>query len=379
MTVSQDSRHDDRHNGVNGHQSQANKWSTPGRAAYDFRSDFVTSPTMSMLESIVNTTLLDDEMMEDPTTNSFQEWMAHLTGHERALLTYSGTMSNQVALRTALTTPPYSILADHRGHIINMEAGGAATVCGALIRGVIPSNGHHLTLEDIEKHFIFAKDIYDCPTRVISLENTLFGTVMPLEEVRSISAWAKSQDPPVHLHLDGARLWEAVAAGAGTLRDFCQLCDSVSLCFTKGLGAPIGSVLVGNTAFITRARWMRKLFGGGLRQTGIISAPMRVALEEVFLGGKLKRCQVKAQHLSRFWKQLGGTLAMPTETNMMWMNLNDGKVNKKAFQKTAKQLGLVVHEKERLEGRLVIHYQISDEAIEKMEKAMAAAFDIIEF
>ncbi|KAK8054814.1 hypothetical protein PG993_000041 [Apiospora rasikravindrae] len=329
-----------------------NHWCTPGRAAYDFRSDFVTSPTLSMLESIANTTLLDDEMMEDPTTNSFQEWMAHLTGHEKALLTYSGTMSNQVALRTALVTPPYSILADHRGHILNMEAGGAATVCGALIHGVVPANGHHLTLEDIKKHFVFKKDIYDCPTRVISLENTLFGTIMPLDEVRAIREWAKGQEPPVHMHLDGARLWEAVAAGAGSLREFCECFDSVSLCFTKGLGAPIGSVLIGDAAFITRARWMRKLFGGGLRQTGIISAPMRVAVQEVFLGGKLKR---------------------PTETNMVWMDLNDGKVQKKVFQRVARELGLMVHEKERLEGRLVVHYQISDDAIGKLKTAMAAA------
>ncbi|EHA23498.1 hypothetical protein CBS63078_1593 [Aspergillus niger] len=350
-----------------------NNWSTPGRAAYDFRSDFVTSPNMSMLESIVNTTLLDDEMMEDPTTNYFQEWMAQLTGHERALLTYSGTMSNQVALRTALTTPPYSILADHRSHILNMEAGGAATVCGALIHGVIPANGHHLTLEDIKKHFVFKKDIYDCPTRVISLENTLFGTIMPLDEIRDISMWAKTQDPPVHMHLDGARLWEAVAAGAGALSEFCACFDSVSLCFTKGLGAPIGSVIVGNTEFITRARWMRKLLGGGLRQTGIISAPMCVALEEVFLGGKLKRCQERAKYISTMWERLGGSLLRPTETNMMWMNLNDGNVDKKAFQKVAKELGLKVHEKERLEGRLVVHYQISDDAIKKLEIAMRAA------
>ncbi|KAJ3492504.1 hypothetical protein NLG97_g5349 [Lecanicillium saksenae] len=350
-----------------------NNWATPGKAAYDFRSDFVTSPTTSMLDSIVNTTLLDDEMMEDPTTNDFQEYMAHLTGHKKALLTYSGTMSNQVALRAALLTPPYSILADHRAHIINMEAGGAATVCGAMLQGIIPANGHHLTLEDVKKHFIFKKDIYDCPTRIISLENTLFGTVMPLEEVRAISQWAKAQDPPVHMHLDGARLWEAVTAGAGTLREFCECFDSVSLCFTKGLGAPIGSVIVGNEKFIERARWMRKLFGGGLRQTGIISAPMKVAIQEVFLGGKLKKAQEKAKAISAMWERLGGTLAKPTETNMLWMDLNNGVPDKKVFQQVAKELGLMVHTKERLEGRLVIHYQISDDAVDKLAIAMAAA------
>ena len=143
----------------NGNEKRINHWLTPGQAAFDFRSNFVISPTINMLKSIISTTLLDDEMMEDPTTNNFQELMANLTGHEKVLLTYSGTMSNQVALCTALTTQPYSILADHRSHIINMEAGGAATVCGALISGITPSNGHHLTLEDVKKHFTVKADI----------------------------------------------------------------------------------------------------------------------------------------------------------------------------------------------------------------------------
>ena len=134
-------------------------WLSPGQAAYDFRSDYVTSPTLSMLESIISTTLRDDVMMEDPTTNSFQNWIAGLTGHEDALLTCTGTMSNQVALRTALITAPYAILTDHRSHILTMEGGGPAVVCSALIQAVIPSNGHHMTLGDVKKHAIIDADI----------------------------------------------------------------------------------------------------------------------------------------------------------------------------------------------------------------------------
>ena len=285
----------------------------------------------------------------------------------------SGTMSNQVSLRTALAQSPYAILTDYRSHILNMEAGGAATVCNALIQGVIPSNGHHLTLHDIRKHASVKYDIYECPTRVISLENTLFGTIMPLDEVQAISAWAKNQSPPIHLHLDGARSWEVVAAGAGSLMDFCICFDSVSLCFSKGLGTPIGSIIVGNKTFITRARLIRKLLRAGLRQAGIITAPARIAVQEVFIGGKLKVSQANARYITQVWENLGGRLAQPTETNMVWLDLDDDSVDREAFQQLARENGLKVHTKERLQGRLVVHYQISKEAITRLSEIMKMA------
>ncbi|KAJ8123793.1 hypothetical protein ONZ43_g336 [Nemania bipapillata] len=292
-------------------------WADLNQSAFDFRSDYVTTPNAAMLQSIICTTLKDDVMMEDSTTNEFQNFIAGLTGHESSLLVLSGTMGNQVALRAALESPPYSIVCDSRSHILNMEAGGAATLSGALMIGVTPSNGHHLTLEDIKRHCVLRQDVYDCPTRVISLENTLSGTIMPLEDVRIISEWAHRQNPPIHMHLDGARLWEAVAAKAGTLKEYATLFDSLSLCFTKGLGAPIGSIVVGNETFIRRARWMRKMIGGGLRQAGVIAAPARVAVEEIFLKNRLQICQGRAKELSKAWTDLGGRLEHPTETNMI--------------------------------------------------------------
>ncbi|KAK3942536.1 threonine aldolase [Diplogelasinospora grovesii] len=210
-------------------------------AAYDFRSDYVTIPTVAMLQSIASTTLNDDVGMEDPTTNDFQAFIAQLTGHEDALFVLSGTMGNQIALRAALTTPPYSVVADQRSHIARMEVGGPATLCGAQLREIMASNGHHLTLEDVQ-------------TRT---SNTLGGVIFPVDEAARISHWARSQDPPIPMHLDGARLWEAVAADAGSLQEYCRLFDSVQLCLTKGLGAPIGPVIVGNRALVQRARWVR--------------------------------------------------------------------------------------------------------------------------
>ncbi|KAI2472281.1 l-allo-threonine aldolase [Annulohypoxylon bovei var. microspora] len=340
-------------------------WSKPGQAAYDFRSDYVTTPNAAMLQSIINTTLLDDVMMEDPTTNNFQAFMAEITGHEDSILVLSGTMGNQVALRSALYSLPYSVLCDIRSHIIRMEAGGAATLCGAFVEGITPSNGHHLTLEDVKKHATLRCDIYDCPTRVISLENTLSGTIMPLKDVRAISNWARSLDPPIHMHLDGARLWEAVAAGAGNLKEYASCFDSLSLCFTKGLGAPIGSIVIGSSSFINRARWMRKLLGGGLRQAGVISAPARVAVEQIFLGGRLRGSQETARQMSELWVRMGGKLQHPTETNMIWLDLEAAGVDEERFADMAESAGIKTM-RGHLQGRLVFHYQICPRALESL-------------
>jgi len=345
--------------------AKKNAWSHPGQAAYDFRSDYVTTPSAAMLEGIVNATLLDDVMMEDPTTNAFQDFMAELTGKEAGLLVSSGTMGNQVSLRSALQVPPYAILCDVRGHILHMEAGGAATLWGALVEGVRPSNGHHLTVTDVQNAAILRESVYDCPTRIISLENTLSGTIMPLEDVQAISGWARKQNPPIHMHLDGARLWEVEAAGVGTIKEFADCFDSVTMCFTKGLGAPIGSIILGKTAFIKRARAVRKLVGGGLRQTGIIAAPARIAVEQVFFGKKLKRAQEMAQFIANSWITLGGKLRNPTETNMIWLDLAASGIEKPYFAQVAQEAGLKTM-KGRLEDRLVVHYQICQEAVDAL-------------
>lgn len=175
-----------------------------------------------------------------------------------------------------------------------------------MIRMVVPSNGHHITLDDIKRCAVLRTTIYDCPTRVISLENPLAGTIMPLSEIVATSTWARAQDPPIHMHLDGARFWEAVAAGACRLDEMGRWFDSIQLCLSKGLGAPMGSIVTGSAAFIERAKMFRHLFGGGVRAAGIIAAPARVAIESVFLEGKLQAAQRKAKRASALWVQLGG-------------------------------------------------------------------------
>ena len=355
--------------GANGHHQKFNAWQQPGPAAYDFRSDVMTTPTASMLEAIANTTLLDDVFLEDPTTSSLEADMASLAGHEAGLLVMSGTMGNQVSLRSHLTQPPHSVLCDYRSHIFVYEAGGVASLSGAQIMAVRPSNGSYLTLEDVQNNIILSDDVHACPTKVIELENTLNGTVLPLEEVRKISAFARQHG--IKMHLDGARIWEAVAAGAGSLPEFTTCFDSASMCFSKGLGAPIGSVIVGSVDFIKHARRIRKAIGGGTRQAGVISAAARVAVEEGFgkgpwgEGGRLRACHARARKIAETWQRKGGKLANPTETNMVWLDLDAAGCSKDEFVEMARTEGL-----KTAGGRLVSHYQISDDAVARLERLM---------
>ncbi|KAF7179646.1 hypothetical protein CNMCM7691_008695 [Aspergillus felis] len=314
-------------------------WSHSNESSNDFRSDSYTKPSLPMLEAIIATSLGDGDTDEDAVTRSLEEYIADLVGHEASLLVASGTMGNLVAHQAALKTPPYSILADARGHFHTFECGSASYLTGVLVRQAFPSNAHHLTLEDVKRQATLGESIYEVPTRIISLENTLNGTIMPLSDVRAISQWVHAQNPPIHLHLDGARVWEAVAAGAFTLRE-------------------IGDIVTGSSAYIKRARWSRKLLGGGMRATGLITASAIVAIEDVFFSGKMKAAQEKAKYASELWEQLGGKLAVPTETNIVWLDLEASGPTYEDFYPVAKDFDLKFRDLQP--GRLVFHYQISD-------------------
>ncbi|KAJ5218005.1 Aromatic amino acid beta-eliminating lyase/threonine aldolase [Penicillium cinerascens] len=346
-------------------------WHGAGAAEFDLRSDTMTKPTPSMLDAICQTTLLDDVFNEDPTTNTLQSYVAERTKHEDALLVLSGTMGNQVAIRSHLAQPPHAVLCDHRSHIICYEAGGVSAWTGATVQTVVPKNGIHLTLEDIQKHAVLDDNIHHCPTKLISLENTLDGMILPLSEARRIVEWAHAND--IKVHLDGARLWEAVVSSAGSLAEYTSIFDSVSLCFSKGLGAPIGSIIVGSQAFIKKARWFRKSIGGGARQTGIFAAAARVALDETFgtdnhgQTGKLSATHAKAKQVADLWTSRGGKLQYPVHTNMVWLDLEASGVGPNDLTVIGEEKGLRL-----LGGRVVLHYQVSDEAIARLEQV----FDI---
>ncbi|THH19712.1 hypothetical protein EW146_g1479 [Bondarzewia mesenterica] len=301
-----------------------------------FISDTITVPSKEMYEYAVQASLGDD-VYHEPSTIALEAHMAQLTGKEAALFMPSGTMSNQIALRTHLKQPPYSVVCDHRAHINKYEAGGAAFHSGAHLITAIPSNGrihrfcrtggiadryihlagHHLTLEDVQDFVVTGTDLHFAPTEIIELENTLNGTIIPQDEVIRISDYAHSQG--IKMHLDGARIWHVAAETGTPLSGLCAPFDSVSLCFSKGLGAPIGSCLVGRKEFITKARWFRKLFGGGMRQTGILAASAAYALTYNF--PKLPHVHTLAQRLEQGLRDLGAEITSAAETCMVCIPL----------------------------------------------------------
>ncbi|KAI0449368.1 pyridoxal phosphate-dependent transferase [Xylaria acuta] len=347
-----------------------------GSAAYDLRSDTMTTPTAAMLAAIASCSLQDDVFQEDNTTNDLEGYCAALTDKESGLFVLSGTMGNQLGLRALLTQPPHAVLCDHRSHIVTSEAGGVALLTSAMVNPVIPRNGLYLTLADVEENFRPEGRIVACPTRVISLENTLHGVVTPLEEVRKIAAFARERG--VKMHCDGARLWEAVAAGAGSLTDYAACFDTVSLCFSKGLGAPVGSILVGDRATLGIARHVRKAIGGGLRQPGLVTAAARVAVEETFgkgsngEGGLLKHSHATARRIETMWRALGGATKVPVDTNIVWLDLKSAGISMARFNEIGKEEGL------KLMGeRLVVHYQIyqnAEDTLGRLQKVFERAW-----
>ncbi|KAK1238981.1 hypothetical protein MKX08_006042 [Trichoderma sp. CBMAI-0020] len=361
-------RHLSRNKAIMGSSEGLNAWvGVKGAGSLDLRSDVMTTPTPSMLAAIARCTLRDDVFNEDATTQDLEAHVAKLTGKAAGLFVLSGTMGNQVALRSLLVQPPHAVLADHRSHIILYEAGGVSSLTGATVKPVVPSNGIYLTLEDVQAHVVISDNVHDCPTRVISLENTLNGMIMPLSEVRRISQFARANG--IRMHCDGARLWEAVAAGAGTLKDFCAQFDTLSLCFSKGLGAPVGSIIVGDAKTLQHARWTRKAIGGGMRQPGFITACARVAVDETFgtkddgSGGLLKQGHEMAKRVEALWTGLGGKLVHPVHTNMAWLDLEAAGCSTDKFTELSRAEGLTVGG-----GRLVTHYQIAQNGDEVLAR-----------
>jgi threonine aldolase len=243
----------------------------------DLRSDTVTKPTPAMRAAIQVAEVGDDVFDDDPTVHRLQERVAALLGKEAALFVPSGTMSNQVAIK-AHTQPGDELLCDVNCHIYNYEAGGPAVLSGVTCRTVEGDYGV-LDVSQLEDKVRPAND-HLVRTRLVCLENTHNrggGRVYPIEKVQAISQWARQAG--LIMHLDGARLWNAVVASGIPAREWARHFDTVSVCFSKGLGAPIGSALCGPRDFIGRARRVRKLFGGGMRQAGVAAAGALFALE----------------------------------------------------------------------------------------------------
>ncbi|HYG09402.1 MAG TPA: GntG family PLP-dependent aldolase [Pyrinomonadaceae bacterium] len=248
----------------------------------DLRSDTVTKPTPAMRRAMSEAEVGDDVYGEDPTVNRLQERAAEVFDKDAALFVPTGSMGNQIALKLH-TRPGAEVVIEERGHIYNYEMAAMAAVSGTLARPVKSSDGSGILHWDDIKAAIHANDApyYVASTGLIALENShnlAGGTLLPKRRTEEICAGAHALCIPVHL--DGARIFNAAVALNETVAALAAPCDSVMFCLSKGLGAPVGSMLLGSRAFIDEARRWRKLLGGGMRQAGVIAAAGLVALEE---------------------------------------------------------------------------------------------------
>ncbi|OZJ04301.1 hypothetical protein BZG36_02593 [Bifiguratus adelaidae] len=334
----------------------------------DVRSDTFTEPTDDMYEMMKNASRGDDVYGEDTSTLHLETKVADLCKKQAALFCATGTMTNQIALRAALFQPPHSILCDHRSHVYLWEAGGIAYHSQAQVTPVIPKNGHHLILQDIQKAIIPPLSGLTAPTKVISLENTLNGTIMPLQDLAEISAFARQRG--IWMHCDGARLWHVVAATGVPIHEWVQYFDSISLCLSKGMGAPIGSILVGGKDFIAKARDLRKLFGGGWRQSGGLAHVAEWTLSNVW--PQLPATHAMATRLAEGLQAQGVRITTPVETNMVFIDTAPIGVHITDLAVYLADKGVRLGGSSPTEARLVIHYQIEPWAIDAIIDAVQA-------
>jgi threonine aldolase len=282
----------------------------------DLRSDTLTKPTPGMLAAMQAAAVGDDVYGEDPTVNALEAEVAAYLGCEAAVFVPSGTMSNQIAVRLHCQ-PGDELLIESRSHIVLWEAGGPAVHSGVTCRTFDSENG----VLRVEQLSVSPDDMHSVRTRLVCLENTHNrggGTVYPLAAIAAISSWAGGRG--LAMHLDGARLWNAVVASGVSAKEYCRHFDTISVCFSKGLGAPVGSALAGPKEMITKARRLRKLFGGAMRQAGYLAAACRYAMEHHI--ERLAEDHANAKLLAEAVAQVKGFKVTPNvETNLLWFDV----------------------------------------------------------
>ena len=264
-------------------------------ACLDFRSDTLTLPTPAMMDALNAAKLGDAARGDDPATNELEAAAAEITGKEAALFTPSGTMANLAAILTHVT-PGQEVIVEHKAHIYNSEAGGLSALAGAIARPVVGKDGI-LNPDDVCAAIRPERADHVAPTGLLCLENTLNsagGTVLPPDHMSALYDVAQQAGLPVHL--DGARMFNAGAALDLPVSDICRFTDSVMFALSKGLGAPVGSILAGPAEFIKKARKKARMLGGGMRQIGLVTAPALVALQDPY--PRLRRDHAMATRLA---------------------------------------------------------------------------------
>ena len=329
----------------------------------DLRSDTVTKPTPAMRKAMAEAQVGDDVFGEDPTVNLLQEKVANLLGKEAALFVPSGTMGNQLSIKSH-TEPGDEVIIESSSHPYNFEGGAGAALSGIQfqslrgVRGILDASQIEEAIRPADHHFPV--------TKLVCLENTHNrggGSIFPLEKMAEIYRLAKSK--ALLVHLDGARLWNASAATGIKPHEYAQWADSVSVCLSKGLGAPIGSLVAGSELFIDRVHRFRKMFGGGMRQVGIIAAAGIYALDHHF--ERLKEDHQNAKRLGVGLKEFKGVSIDPrhVETNILIFDVANTRMTALQVAEAMKKQGILIHAVGKAQIRLVTHLDVTAEDIEK--------------
>ncbi len=337
------------------------------KAWIDLRSDTVTKPTSPMRKAMAEAEVGDDVFGEDPTVNALQEKVAAILGKEAALFTPSGTMANQIAIKSH-TQPGDEVIIEATSHSYNFEAGAGGALSSVQFfllegrRGILEASQIEDAIRPPDDHLPL--------TRLICLENTHNyggGSIYPIEKMRDIYRLAKSKG--LMVHLDGARLWNASIATGVSLRDYCQWTDSVSVCLSKGLGAPIGSLVSGSRTFIDRVHRFRKMFGGGMRQVGIMAAAGLYALEHHV--ERLRDDHANAKRLAVGLSGMKGVWIDPdqVETNIVIFDVSRSPKPAPQITEAVKEEGILALGFGKGRIRLVTHLDVSGEDIERALKA----------
>lgn len=330
----------------------------------DLRSDTVTRPSAGMLQAMTSAPLGDDVMGDDPTVIHLQATLAERTGKAAGLYFPSGTQSNLAALMAHCDRGD-EYLVGQLAHTYKYEGGGAAVLGSIQPQPIEHAPDGSLPLEKLAAALKPKGDPHFARTRLLALENTFHGKLIPAAYIQAATSWAREQG--LGVHLDGARVFNAAVASGKPVADMCQPFDSVSICFSKGLGAPVGSVLVGSEDLIARARRWRKMLGGGLRQSGMLAAACLYALEHNV--DRLAQDHENARALAEGLRAIAGVRVLSQDTNMVFAEFEPSRCD--ALTAALAKEGILMRAVYGGPTRLVTHLDVSAEDVRRVVEAVA--------